>query len=487
MEELAEIPSCNLAETIHAKWRKSSGVVVDLYDATVDDYIRAFLQITAYRDYRLGGDVGQGPSQEELQLRVAQRLATRRRDPAHLQRAVEKLAVAEEICTRSPHYEGAEVFGSQKRKADQLIGDDDESHRPDLVNFSRPRATQRITRSRAARLSTITEDSSPCPPDVSPPTTQQISSPRRTARGIRRVNSVQESSVNPRHWHITRVPYTSHKRCMANSKVTTKKCLALIVKNNKSTPAPCYNGHFFTKKLNRSHEHEFLFCGDDINRCVMGAIRMGTMRFSQFEARPPIPPIWPVAIGTNLSRKEIFILENAGFQFAEKEGITPTRLFNNLPPPADLSGYPVPDSPDVWESSRKCKTYKRHLKKATLDQQMQVAKAESIRGGIDKISMLPPPTLAATITLKSRPDDEDSVYSLSINTIPYCTCPAFKEMYTKLERTKNPYMHCKHIYFVLVVVAMFDPEKDLFIHYQTWTWNEVKRILERVLAAHEAS
>ena len=111
-EALAEIPSCNLAETMHAKWQKSSGTVVDLYDATVDDYIRAFLQITAYRDYRLGGNVGQGPSQEELQLHVAQRLATRRRDPTHLQRAVEKLPVAEEICTRNPHYEGAEVFGS---------------------------------------------------------------------------------------------------------------------------------------------------------------------------------------------------------------------------------------------------------------------------------------------------------------------------------------------------------------------------------------
>ena len=101
--------------------------------------------------------------------------------------------------------------------------------------------------------------------------------------------------------------------------------------------------------------------------------------------------------------------------------------------------------------------------------------------------MLPPPTLAANVTLQSRPNVADSVYNLSINTIPYCSCPTFNDMYTKLKRTKNPYMHCKHIYYVLVVVAKFDPEKDLFIHYQTWTWNEVKRILERVLAAHEAS
>ena len=376
-EALAEIPSCNLAETMHAKWQKSSSTVVDLYDATVDDYICAFLQITTYRDYRLSGNVGQGPSQEELQLRVAQRLAARRRDPTHLQRVVEKLPVAEEICTRSPHYEGAEVFGSQKRKADQLIGDDDESHRPDLVNFSRPRASQRTTRSHAAPLPTITEDSSPGAPDVTPPSTQLPVSPRRNDRGIRRVNAVQESSVNPRHWHITWVPYHSHKRCMANSK-GSRKCTAFIVKNKKCIPAPCYNGSLFTWKLNRTQNHQFLFCSDDIERCVKGAVRKGTVKFSQFEARPPIPPIWPVAIGTNLSDREIFLLEDAGFQFAEKEGITPTRLFNNLPPPVDLSAYTVLDNPDVWESSRKCKPYKRHLKKANLEQRMQAAKGESI-------------------------------------------------------------------------------------------------------------
>jgi hypothetical protein len=43
----------------------------------------------------------------------------------------------EEFCIRDPQLEGAEVFGSQKRRPDTPIGDDGDTHRPDTVNFSR--------------------------------------------------------------------------------------------------------------------------------------------------------------------------------------------------------------------------------------------------------------------------------------------------------------------------------------------------------------
>jgi hypothetical protein len=52
---------------------------------------------------------------------------------------------AKEFCTREPHFEGEEVFGSQKRKADILLGSEYESHKPDRVNFSRPRVRTRST------------------------------------------------------------------------------------------------------------------------------------------------------------------------------------------------------------------------------------------------------------------------------------------------------------------------------------------------------
>jgi hypothetical protein len=50
-DQLAEMLSCNLAESVHNKWLQASGNKDgDLYVATVDDYIRVFLQVVV--DYK---------------------------------------------------------------------------------------------------------------------------------------------------------------------------------------------------------------------------------------------------------------------------------------------------------------------------------------------------------------------------------------------------------------------------------------------------
>jgi hypothetical protein len=149
-EEFAQMPNCNLAESIYNKWLQASGNKDgDFYVATVDDYIRAFLQVVAYQQFLKGGAGGDGPSKEELKLRCAQRRAQRTGDPAVLQKVLIDFEGVDEFCTHSPHLEGAEVFGSQKRKPDTPIGADDETHRPDTVNFSRLHVAQRTTRSHA--------------------------------------------------------------------------------------------------------------------------------------------------------------------------------------------------------------------------------------------------------------------------------------------------------------------------------------------------
>jgi hypothetical protein len=75
-EEIAQIANCNLTESIHNKWLPASGNKDgDLYVATMDDYIRAFLQVMAYHQFLKGGAEGDGPSKEELKLRCTQRRA----------------------------------------------------------------------------------------------------------------------------------------------------------------------------------------------------------------------------------------------------------------------------------------------------------------------------------------------------------------------------------------------------------------------------
>src|SRR5579875_60245 len=122
-EEFAEMPSCNLAESVHNKWLQASGNKGgDLYMATIDDYIRAFLQVVAYYQFLRGGSGGNGPSKDELKLRAAQRKANRTGDPAALQKVLQSMPGAEDLCTHTPHLKRGEIFGSQKRKPDTPIG-----------------------------------------------------------------------------------------------------------------------------------------------------------------------------------------------------------------------------------------------------------------------------------------------------------------------------------------------------------------------------
>jgi hypothetical protein len=64
-----------------------------------------------------------------------------------------KLLGAELFYTREPHMAGKEVFGSQKQKADIPLGFEGKSHRPDKVNFSRPRIATRSSRANHASCS----------------------------------------------------------------------------------------------------------------------------------------------------------------------------------------------------------------------------------------------------------------------------------------------------------------------------------------------
>jgi hypothetical protein len=61
------MPSCNLAESMHNKWnQQSSNRDSDLYIATVNDFIRALIQVVRYYQYLKGERAGTGLGKEEL-------------------------------------------------------------------------------------------------------------------------------------------------------------------------------------------------------------------------------------------------------------------------------------------------------------------------------------------------------------------------------------------------------------------------------------
>ena len=293
------MPSCNLTESMHHKWNQQSGNRgSDLYTATVDDFIRALMQVVRYYQYLKGNRVGTGPRKEELQLRAAQRRAEQTGDPKVLNVAIANLPGADVFCTREPHLAGEEVFGSQKQKADILLGFEGKSHRPDKVNFSCPRIATRSTRANHASCSLpdVVEELSPELQD------DQAANNQGTTSDVGRASHVfvvHESSCKEMEWHIARLPKTSAKACFAQQAITKKKCEAKIVQGNKSTAAPTYTGIMQNAHKKRPETMEFFFCNDNIERCVKGT------KQKWVQSRPNIPSIWPVKIGTNLSKKEI--------------------------------------------------------------------------------------------------------------------------------------------------------------------------------------
>jgi hypothetical protein len=145
--------SCNLAETVHNKWlQQSSNRGNDLYVATVDDFVRALMQVSRYYQYFKGELAGTRPGKEELMLRVAQCSAQRSGNPKVLNAAIARMPGAAKFFTRKPHFE-SEVFGSQKRKADVPLVSKHESHRSNKVNFSHLWVGTRSNRTKEASCS----------------------------------------------------------------------------------------------------------------------------------------------------------------------------------------------------------------------------------------------------------------------------------------------------------------------------------------------
>ena len=144
---------------------------------------------------------------------------------------------------------------------------------------------------------------------------------------------------------------------------------------------------------------QFYFCTDDIEGCVKGSRRKWVVPFSNNEDRPPIPLTWPVKVGTKLTRQEIDMLENAGFQLPQKERITPTRLFNTSAPPIDLCGIPVPSNPDSYPSIRKSKTVRRSTNQPSSKQMQVVGSAIAMQASILRVTMISQPGFGCIITL----------------------------------------------------------------------------------------
>jgi hypothetical protein len=119
---------------------------------------------------------------------------------------------------------------------------------------------------------------------------------------------------------------------------------------------------------------EFFFCNDDIERCVKGTKR------KWIQSRPDIPSIWPVKIGTNLSKKEILDFESVGFQLPQRAVISPRRLFGTEELPFNLASFPTLASADDCPKTRSGKSIRKNKNAPSTKQANNCASALTFVG-----------------------------------------------------------------------------------------------------------
>jgi hypothetical protein len=188
-----------------------------------------------------------------------------------------------------------------------------------------------------------------------------------------------------------------------------------------------------------------------------------------------------VKIGTNLTRSEIFALENAGFQLPPKERITLTQLFTNSATPLDMSRIHVPENPDFIPTTRLSKLVRRSSNAPSAKQRQMVASAEAMHATVLKITMILQLGFGCIITLQSKLEPQPPIYQVTVSSLPEYNCAYFLDMISKFGRKRNSYMICKHLYYIFIKVSNLDADVNSFIHAPTFNFNEVKLILERNL------
>jgi hypothetical protein len=223
---------------------------------------------------------------------------------------------------------------------------------------------------------------------------------------------------------------------------------------------------------------EFFFCNDDIVCCVKGTIQKWV------QSRPDIPSIWPVKIETNLSTKEILDLESAGFQLPSRAVISPRRLFGIEELPFNLASFPIPASPDECPKTRSGKSIRKNNNAPSTKQANNYASSLTLKGQIRKVTMIPHPRYGCIVTLDSGAPPKVQQYLITIGTYPKCSCEYFKDMATKSLGKHGGWVSCKHLYFVFTIIGSLKSERDAFIHAPSFSFNEVKQILESGILAY---
>lgn len=117
-------------------------------------------------------------------------------------------------------------------------------------------------------------------------------------------------------WKIVRLPPSfAKKKCWALQVNTGILCNAKVETRKHGTPTPMYKG---MKKFRFTNNvvYEYWFCRDDI-KCCVNCEKKCVLDWLI------VPSTWPMNIGINMFKKEVLMLEVAGFQLQQREALSP--------------------------------------------------------------------------------------------------------------------------------------------------------------------
>jgi hypothetical protein len=102
----------------------------------------------------------------------------------------------------------------------------------------------------------------------------------------------------------------------------------------------------------------------------------------------------------------------------------------------------------------------------------------TLKDHVRQITMIPHLGYRCIITLDSDILPNIQQYMITIVTFPDCSFLYFKEMVMKALGKQGQWANCKYLYFIFTIICRLDAEVDDFIHILSFSFNEVKRILE---------
>jgi hypothetical protein len=144
---------------------------------------------------------------------------------------------------------------------------------------------------------------------------------------------------------------------------------------------------------------------------------------------PQIPDVWPVLSGTNLTRKETLLLQDADFKLQEQPSMSPRRMFtlSNLFE-APVFDHPGPPNPDIHSTTRNNKSIQRNINAPTTEHRNKWESARNIKRTVLGVTVLPFPGLGAIVSLESGVEPNKKVYRITISHFLECICSDFLNM-----------------------------------------------------------